>query len=402
MGDILLSVILLFSELSPKSNLLCSPNINFRKTQQHNFKTVDEVNNTSMEQCIMDVKRKDAFQNSPIHLISFKTSYEKCDNSKIYYESIGKVEYDFDDNTTNNTLVSLENVVANPVDKAEILVLECIFGVDLKKEEANCANGFAHTFHFDKLLSKFRFWKNDMCLKKDNFTQLWNNLNMPDITKDSNDICAIVREAHDWFSFLTDFKISLIEGNHRLEIFTRLILGYNIEQHAPLRREDKPPINLPEQSTVFKSIPCEFYYQKYCAITHDVLKEFYKYSLAIQQSKTVYLHTTWQTLLRRIAEDIRIQTNYGDNTELVIDAMDWICTSIKDKPNEDKLINIHKFLLKIINDNFFEHEPAKSELKTVNRENLESELLRSTQAKFGRSSLFYQVVSKYTNFNAII
>lgn len=396
-SDVLLSVILLFSELSPKSNVLCSPAINFRKVEQQNYTMPDDKYNHSMFESVMDVDRKDSFQNSSLHLMSFKTLYDDKTQSKSHYESIGKVEYEIEhDKKTTNTLVTLQNVFVNSMDIEEITVLECIFGIDLNKQEKPCTNGHANIFHFNKLLSVFSFWKNELNVSKENFTQLWSNLEMPDITEDIVNLNDIFREAHDWFSFLTDFKISLIEGNHRLEMFARLMLGYDINVPVPLKKKESPTI-MPEQSTVYRSIPCVFYHQRFCTVDNRFLKLLKEHSMDIQRSKQVYIETTWQSLLRRIAEDIRTKTDYGEAPEFTIDAFTWLGTEYRETSHEQKLVKIHNSLIQIIHDNIFQHEPSRTALKDVNRQELEQAINKSTTYKIGKTSHFYTNVSHCVN-----
>jgi len=398
--DILLPVILLFSELSPQSNLLCSPEINFRKVQQKNFLKTEKVFKKSMSECVMDTEKTDSFQNSNIHLVSFKTTYDDGSaNLQTNFESVGTVMYRLEDDVTNlNTLVKLQNVFVSPIDIQDITILECIFGCNLSGEEKPSTGSKVNLFNFQKLLHCFSEWQRKMYLEKDDFTDLWERLGMPDITKDYISLPDVIQEAHDWFAFLTDFRMCCIEGNHRLELLVRLALGYDIDVPAPLKKLEAPKI-IPKESTVYKPMDCVYYYQLFCNIDRQFVTEMKKYSLNMQMAKTVYIRTTWQTLLRRIAEKIRYQTDFGEKDECVVDAFTMLI--LKEQDNEinfSKLHSIHKNLLHIINDVIFENDPAASKLTNISRVDLEQTIHDQPIGLLGKTCHVYTNVSFFLIF----
>jgi len=159
-GEILLPVILLFSEFSLTTNLLCSPDINFRKVNQSNYHKKDEYFQQTLEENAFAEKGNDTFQASSIHLTAFRQSIEEKDNNKIVYESVCKGGYVFKDGEElDNTLVKLENVIVNPVNENTIHNLGLILDTDFMPYKQSCEENEALIFDFSKLLSCFQFMK---------------------------------------------------------------------------------------------------------------------------------------------------------------------------------------------------------------------------------------------------
>jgi len=235
--------------------------------------------------------------------------------------------------------------------------------------------------------------------KKKHFELLWEKLDMPDITKDINLLPEIIAQAQQWFSFLTDFRLSCIEGNHRMEFYARIALGFGIYEPAPLKKLQSPRL-FPKGSTVYKAIPVQFYFQTNCSMDTQFLKAMKDHSTEIQTKKQIVIQSTWRNVLSTIAEKIYELTNGGEKAEYVLDPFEFITThEKKNDANVEKLENIHFALISIILDVMYTLDPAKKDMKNANKE----ELAKLTHQKFkGISGISSHCFSNVSSKNITI
>jgi len=199
---------------------------------------------------------------------------------------------------------------------------------------------------------------------------------MPNVTENVISLPDVLSEAQQWFSFLSDFRLNCIEGNHRLEFYSRIALGYNIYQAAPLEKLTSPRL-FNKYSTVYRAISLQFYYQTNCYWQNDsFLKAMKAHSNDIQTKKIVYLPSTWSNVMSVIAEKIYERTSGGEDSNYTIDPFEILVTMDKDPKklrkdnteNLEKLIKIQISLIKIMNEVLFTLEPAKTEMKEMTKD----------------------------------
>jgi len=217
--NLLLLVMLLFSEVSSYSSLVCSPDVNFRQVSQSNFQREDSSFHTTLEKNGFDKLQNNTFQQGTIHLIGFKKTVEERNPVKHAYRSISKVDYQFENEVKKNVTVDLENVFVNPLDNVVIEELESIFNVNLSPEETLIRGRNCLTFNYPKLFSIFRCFESSGGINKTIFEEFWKKLEMPNVTNNLEEMHEIISRSQQWFSFLTSFRLTCVEGNHRLDFF---------------------------------------------------------------------------------------------------------------------------------------------------------------------------------------
>jgi len=196
---------------------------------------------------------------------------------------------------------------------------------------------------------------------------------------------------------LTDFRLSCLEGNHRLEFYSRIALGFDINQQAPLQFLDNPR-QFPPESTVYRCIPAQIYFQSNVFVTEAYINKIQVQSFVIQKQKALQIKSTWQNILSTIAEKIMIITNGGEKEEYVIDPFTILTTKdSKLDDNLEKLSNIHQTLLDIVIDVCFEYDPAREELKEIdkifNKQKMKNVVKKKTTFWKGITSHIYSFVS---------
>jgi len=396
-ADLLLMFILFFVEISPCSNLLCSPNVNFRPVYQTNYQSEDTHFDSTLEENGFDTKNNNTFQQGNLHLIYFKQQFSENTDDKVIYQSLGRVEYKTDEEVIKNCTVQLENAIADVMDFNSFEELGLIFNEYLCAGTARKDEDEESVLVFDctKLFNIFKPIQENPTYKS-SFTKLWENLNMPDITGTTTSITEAVQTTRQWFTFLTDFRLSCLEGNHRLEFYSRIALGFNINQPAPLQLLENP-VEFPQESTVYKCIPAQIYFQNNNTITKEFIDKVRIQSYVIQKQKSLQIKSTWQIVLSTIAEKIMIATDGGEKEESVVDPFFTLITKDAENKNFEKLIEIHKRLLDLTIDVFFEYDPAREELKEIervfNKQQMKKVLQRKTVNWKGITSHIYTVVS---------
>jgi len=394
--NVLLMYILFFMEISPVSNLICSPNVNFRPVEQKNYFCKDSHFQSTFEHNAFDSEINNTFQSGTLHLIGFKRNFNENNSVKPKFQSIGRNVYATNNTTMKNVLVSLQNIEVDHIRIPDIYQLAHIFNSELNTSFADIAETGLSTFNYNTIFNNFK------CLKKNNFSAdgfstLWMNLNMPDITEDCNHLHQRIYLTNQWFSFLSDFRFGCIEGNHRLEFFSRIALGFDIDRSAPLILLENPK-EFPLTSTVFKTIPTKFYFLNNNDINESMLKDIKNQSFMIQKQKGLIIKPTWQSLLSAIAAKIMIVTNGGTNEDTTIDPFEVLTTKDDDKKTSlKKLVNIHSNLLDIMIDIFYEMDPAREHFKEIENVFSQADLRNIVSNKMlywkGITSFIYTQVS---------
>jgi hypothetical protein len=357
--EITLPGIYLLSEKSTKSNVICSPQFNYRQVKQQNFNRKGITHQPSMHDAAM-TPGGESFQNGAMHMLCYKRGILDTNND-VELKSISKVNYELADNSiAHNVTVQMHRVAAHQVDRKDILRLATILNSKIKETEKNKD----HLFDYHNLFEML-FGVHNGNITNDKIKSLVLSLvikfpiNMNKTPQENWD------ELGEYLRFLTPIRFGNIEGNHRLEYMSRVGQGYEIGATVPLQRKLLPVIP-PGTSTVYKKISSKIWLTKGEPISKEFITKVSARSEELQSTKELSIRNTIHTVIDEIANIIYKETNAGNKPGSTIDLFDLATSNNINKGPMLTLKEIHERLFQIVVGVLFKMEPTKEEMRSIN------------------------------------
>jgi hypothetical protein len=157
----------------------------------------------------------------------------------------------------------------------------------------------------------------------------------------------------EYLRFLTPICFGNIEGNHRLEYWSRVGQGYEISATVPLQRKTSFIVP-PSTSTVYKKLSAKLWISQRHPISKDFVEQVAKRSEELQINKELSIRNTIHTVLDEIANVIYKRTKAKSKSGSSTDISKLVT-----------LQKIHRELCDIIVDVIFQMEPTKHEFCCV-------------------------------------
>ena len=139
----------------------------------------------------------------------------------------------------------------------------------------------------------------------DNFKEMLHRLQLPFKYNEKKNLAVNRSYFRDFFSYLTNIRCAVVEGQHRCELAARILQGYKLGECIPLRNNDTD-CSIPEKSTLFKQIQVVLYYcqNDEKMLDNTVVKYLKAISEKIANQKRLIVDVTWHNFFCEVIYDI--------------------------------------------------------------------------------------------------
>jgi hypothetical protein len=281
--------------------------VNYRQVLQANYFAQDKDRKTIHDSVY--TPDGDTFQNSPIKIAFFAGfSTTTSDSNTLNLNSVSMIDVnaseanlqqkrDGVDIDYSNMTLSMESMHCLWPRQDDLRDFLYLLGYHPYKNL--CAGN--HDFPWNEILGLF----NEKTLDDtDVLKHMLRKLSLSFLHSDNLDIFANLANFKSFIQFMTPIFSSTIEGDHRIELSTRLMYGIALKEEAPfLKRGESSQFRpLPFNSTVYKPIQTVVYLpaESASALGPAVTAHLRELSRKTADQKTLYIRDSWRSLFSSI------------------------------------------------------------------------------------------------------
>ena len=259
--EVLLPVISLLFERAPYSNLILSPSVNQRQVQISSLAAVTDQQQRSLIEAIHDDDDNTSFASRLSMYYPYRIAASSSEGSKL--SSIAKHSYKLEaqNQEMQSVTVMVDNGVAQSLDLLQFKTASVFFNIPMAKDPT--------ILNFRGLLRCYEEVKSNKTL-----LLFLKRLRLP--RELCNDLLRFEVNLHELQRFTQmclSMRLSCPEGQHRIEVVSRVCYGYECLGKAPLRDETDETLEgenieylrglnqlVSTSSTVYIPVPCSVLY----------------------------------------------------------------------------------------------------------------------------------------------
>lgn len=258
-------------------------------------------------------KNGKSFQNSAVEAIFFSCGKPVPSGHENAHplESLMLLDYEVNGKLHRQIKLHVPNVVCKIPVEEELIALAVIFDVKLPSQSSKVSKESRLGSYYQAILEKL---KNFKAVNLDSLKRSLEEVGLDVMPiEEQKTVEYHVHKLQRFIRTLTKLSVSIVEGNHRFQLFSRHLLGYDLLLPMPSATETpKRKICLDESMTFFKEISFKIYLPKGDNNKiQKIAKSLQKCSVAIAKAKTLIIRRQWKDawmqVFDRISQDADLQ-----------------------------------------------------------------------------------------------
>ena len=164
--------------------------------------------------------------------------------------------------------------------------------------------------------------------------------------QEEEDLTYNLRRFRTFFRLLTPVFVNMVEGNHRLQVASNYLFGFDMTRPYPQKCEANMK-EIPQGSTLRKNIDSRLYFPNSKIPTNESVKMLFSMSKNNQINAGIYIPCTIKDVLEEILKRIEDSDEFQEFHDDITDFAKASCT---DEDAPDKFLKAHEFINNVIGD----------------------------------------------------
>lgn len=366
-------LLLSFSEWAPKCNSIVTPEYNSRHVFIKNFTRRAQYELSMFEEAMQG--KTNSFQGSAITALGYQKALKNSSvPDRSFLRTIAK--HNYHDTTLqtdySNVLVQYGQYSANCLTTQCVKQLQVIFGI----EELGCLHKGLDYVAFDLARMFQVFQTNDRVIDSDLLNKICEDMKFEGVLEGKTSFEQKLDTFCLFFQFSTDFRLAILEGQHRLLFLFLILRRLAIKPVVPSENHSRM-YNIPAGSTLFGNFDIHLHFIKFaprCSIPSTIPAELVRqlpiFSRQIQQQRRKEVKEGWQDSFTDLFQNVSSKV-YEKIKGKKFDWFSYVTTNVRSdtfKEIENWLSRIHsqiaeQFTFHVMDDPVIQKDIQKLELK---------------------------------------